>query len=128
MFEKFDPKSLSKLITENILYGLINKIDNNMIIIPEENKNNEINNQGNSYFLPKIASNYEYTLVLDLDETLIHYFYVSFELNFFLEIFYFEKTETTGMFFVRPFMLHFLQELYEMYEIVIFTAATKEVF
>lgn len=31
------------------------------------------------------------------------------------------------MFFVRPYAKYFLQELYEMYEIVIFTAATKEV-
>jgi hypothetical protein len=31
------------------------------------------------------------------------------------------------MFFVRPFMINFLKELYEMYEIIIFTAATKEV-
>ena len=31
------------------------------------------------------------------------------------------------MFFVRPFMKYFLKELYEMYEIIIFTAATKDV-
>jgi Dullard-like phosphatase family protein len=61
-------------------------------------------------FLPQINPKYKYTLVLDMDETLIHYFF----------------THINGMFFVRPFCFDFLRELNEIYEIVTFTAGTKE--
>ena len=61
-------------------------------------------------FLPPINQKYKYTLVLDMDETLIHYFF----------------TQINGMFFVRPYCFDFLRELNEIYEIVTFTAGTKE--
>ena len=61
-------------------------------------------------FLPQINKKYKYTLVLDMDETLIHYFF----------------THINGMFFVRPYCLEFLKELNDIYEIVTFTAGTKE--
>ena len=61
-------------------------------------------------FLPPINPKYKYTLILDMDETLIHYFF----------------THVNGMFFVRPFCFNFLRELNEIYEIVTFTAGTKE--
>ena len=61
-------------------------------------------------FLPPISPRYKYTLVLDMDETLVHYFF----------------TNTSGMFFVRPFCFEFLRELNNLYEIVTFTAGTKE--
>ena len=61
-------------------------------------------------FLPQINKKYKYTLVLDMDETLIHYFF----------------THTNGMFFVRPHCFDFLKELNDIYEIVTFTAGTKE--
>ena len=61
-------------------------------------------------FLPPINQKYKYTLVLDMDETLIHYFF----------------THVNGMFFVRPFCFDFLRELNNIYEIVTFTAGTKE--
>jgi len=61
-------------------------------------------------FLPPINQKYKYTLVLDMDETLIHYFF----------------TYINGMFFVRPYCFDFLRELNEIYEIVTFTAGTKE--
>jgi hypothetical protein len=46
-------------------------------------------------FLPAINPKYKYTLVLDMDETLIHYFF----------------TNISGMFFVRPYCFEFLKEL-----------------
>ena len=61
-------------------------------------------------FLPPINPKYKYTLVLDMDETLIHYFF----------------THKNGMFFVRPYCFDFLYELNNLYEIITFTAGTKE--
>jgi CTD small phosphatase-like protein 2 len=64
---------------------------------------------------PKIAGSKDYTLVLDLDETLIH-----FDDN--------EDEENDGEVFymVRPGVSKFLSELSLYYEIVIFTAALSE--
>lgn len=53
----------------------------------------------------------EYCLVLDLDETLVHYFEVGSE----------------GTFLVRPGCDQFLTEMAEIYEVVIFTAAMQDV-
>jgi hypothetical protein len=49
--------------------------------------------------------------VLDLDETLVHYFEVGSE----------------GTFLVRPGCDQFLTEMAEIYEVVIFTAAMQDV-
>lgn len=51
-----------------------------------------------------------YTLVLDLDETLAHYFEIGME----------------GKFLIRPGCQKFLQEMNKYYEIVIFTAAIQD--
>lgn len=51
-----------------------------------------------------------YTLVLDLDETLAHYFEIGME----------------GKFLMRPGVHKFLEEMYKYYEIVIFTAAIQD--
>jgi Dullard-like phosphatase family protein len=63
------------------------------------------------YFLPPIHSEREYTLVLDLDETLIHYEEISYG---------------KGKVHVRPFVDRFLQQLSTHYEIVIFTASVRD--
>ncbi|CAK83472.1 unnamed protein product (macronuclear) [Paramecium tetraurelia] len=57
------------------------------------------------------ASNKEYTLVLDLDETLVHYQ---------------EFPKGGGQFLVRPFVEEFLEQLSKYYEIIIFTAALPD--
>ena len=64
----------------------------------------------NAPYLPAINGKYKYTLVLDMDETLVHFFF----------------TELNGMFFVRPYCLEFLNEINKYYEIVAFTAGIKE--
>jgi len=51
-----------------------------------------------------------YTLVLDMDETLIH----------------FEEVGGRGRFFVRPHAEEFLKEMSELFEVVIFTAGVQE--
>ena len=61
-------------------------------------------------FLPEINPKYKYTLVLDIDETLIHYF----------------LAVINGMMFIRPYCIEFLNELNKYYEIVTFTSGMKD--
>lgn len=58
-------------------------------------------------FLPEGQK--EYTLVLDLDETLVHYI----------------DSQSQGKFLTRPYVHEFLQNMSKHFEIVIFTAAIK---
>ena len=63
--------------------------------------------------MPKLPENIEkqtYTLVLDLDETLVHFFF----------------TPSGGSFLIRPFCFKFLEDMKKIFEIAIFTAATKD--
>lgn len=59
-------------------------------------------------FLPPTAK--KYTLVLDLDETLVHY----------------EDDGIVGQFYLRPFAPEFIEEMSKHYELVIFTAALQD--
>jgi TFIIF-interacting CTD phosphatase-like protein len=69
--------------------------------------------------LPKFCESIDkvYTLVLDLDETLIH-----FELDEDGD-----AEEEPGYYLIRPGAMNFLTELSQYYEIVIFTAAMPDV-
>jgi len=62
-------------------------------------------------YLPSVSGSKKYTLVLDLDETLLH-----FE----------ELNETEGQLSIRPGADQFLKEMFQLYELVIFTAGTEE--
>lgn len=62
-------------------------------------------------FLPPKKSPHELTLVLDLDETLVH----------------FQENEEGSQFLVRPYAQQFLNEVGKYYEVVIFTAALQDV-
>ena len=73
-------------------------------------KNNNSNTHINTPFIKDPPSK-EYTLVLDLDETLIH-----FSVN----------AESEGHLFFRPYLFHFLNAVSEFYELIIFTAGLKE--
>lgn len=53
-----------------------------------------------------------YTLVLDMDETLIHYYY--------------ENPNKNNSLLVRPYCHEFLEQMSQYFEIVIFTAAVKD--
>ena len=61
----------------------------------------------------KTKSNKLYTLVLDLDETLIH-----FKSN--------PNNESSGKIMIRPFLYDFLRNIKKDYELIIFTAATQD--
>ena len=76
----------------------------------KKNKNFENNLQ--SPFLEK-KSNKKYTLVLDLDETLIH-----FKPN--------PNNDSSGKIMIRPFLYDFLKNVKKYYELIIFTAATED--
>ena len=79
-------------------YFLTNKIyDNNNIKMPFLSKKN---------IKP-------YTLVLDLDETLIH-----FKSN--------PNNESSGKIMIRPYLYDFLKNIRKYYELIIFTAATQD--
>ena len=104
--ERKNLKQYSNIILNTILFGELevnrNKLLTRQMLI------NSINNI--PPYLPPIDSKYKYTLVLDMDETLIHFFF----------------THINGMFFVRPYCFDFLNELNELYEIITFTAGTKD--
>ena len=87
----------------------------------EKNRENEIeefNIEDNIYkeevpkepFLKPLNKKYKYTLVLDLDETLVHYL----------------SDNESAYIQIRPGAEEFLKELSEFYEIIIFTAAIKD--
>ena len=61
-------------------------------------------------FLPPLDKKYLYTLVLDLDETLVHYI----------------EEENRAYVQVRPYADYFLTEMGKFFEIVIFTAAAED--
>jgi Dullard-like phosphatase family protein len=87
---------------------------------------NKLNNE--PPYLPPIDPIYKYTLVLDMDETLIHFLYKDKEKNNIIKFNSFEANDILqlGMFLLRPFIFEFFEELKNLYEIIIFTNGTKE--
>ncbi len=104
--ERKNLSQFSNIILKTLLFGELEINKNKLLTRPQ--LINSINNI--PPFLPPIDSKYKYTLVLDMDETLIHFFF----------------THINGMFFVRPFCFDFLNELNDLYEIITFIAGTKE--
>ena len=121
--------------------SLLNPINNNSKIIINKNNINNINNNyninnnlnniyplplkvnqnknliQNNPFLPPLQNPSKYTLVLDLDETLIHY-KTDLSQNY-------EKTKK-NMLILRPDLILFLKEMKKIYELVLFSYATYE--
>ena len=86
--------------------------DTNINSIKNNNNNNTKNIDENKLkvpFLKPINPKYKYTLVLDLDETLIHY----------------KPIENIEYIQIRPGAEDFIKELSDFYEIIIFTASLK---
>ena len=61
--------------------------------------------------LPKSRQGNTYSLILDLDETLVHY----------------EEKGNKCKFLIRPYTYKFLENMSKYYEIIIFTAAMQDV-
>ena len=159
LINSINKKNLSSFIdimNNVILYSLLNKnikiAYNNML----KDKNSDINtnySRNSVPYLPQINKDKAYTLILDLDETLIHYFYSKVETRGEPHYGYFSSDESygvfnnyllenasenekldknnykfikIGMFLLRPYAKQFLQELNKYYEISIFTTGTKE--
>jgi hypothetical protein len=74
--ERMTVKSLAMLSLNSVTYGVISSLQKGRL-----NSNPELTREIPPY-LPQIASKYKYTLVLDLDETLIHFFNVNLLLTF----------------------------------------------
>ena len=92
-------------------------------------------------YLPIISEEYKYTIVLDMDETLGHFISNEIKSKYFSNygyLIYDDKNNfnkdaenkdkiKAGLFLIRPYAKYFLRELKNLdYEIVIFTAGTKE--
>jgi len=103
---------LQRLFRDNIF---VNMNINGSIIASssyfEKNKNNFNNNIPIPYL--QNISNKKYTLVLDLDETLIHF---KAHLN----------DDNSGILQFRPYISEFLSNINNYYELIVFTAATQD--
>ena len=106
---KFQNGENQTLNTKNI-----NK-ENNNINLNIENKGNTINQiRSPLYYLPKINPIYKYSLVLDLDETLIYL-----------------KRDSNGkskrkVIILRPFLHEFLSKMKKIYELILFSYEIQE--
>ncbi len=80
-FDKLSTQKIGNIIMNNLIYGIMRKEE---IRRPQKLAKNPLNpNKNNIFhkikvpFLPSPEDDDSYTLVLDLDETLIHFFYVN---------------------------------------------------
>ena len=76
-------------------------------------RTNKINTSNIKFPFLEKKSDKKYTLVLDLDETLIH-----FKPN--------PNNDSSGKIMIRPFLYDFLRSVKKYYELIIFTAATED--
>ncbi len=86
----------------------INSEDNNLNLENHQTKKNGISNLRNKINLPKKDIKKIFTLVLDLDETIISY------------------KKDKRIFIPRPGLNQFLSEISKLYEIILFTSAKQE--
>jgi RNA polymerase II subunit A small phosphatase-like protein len=109
---------------------LINNQNNNIINI-NVNKQNIVNNDDSfiNFYLPnKLKENInKKTLLIDLDETLVHSSFrplpINADINF--NIFYQNKPHMINV-LIRPYVQEFLKKMSNLYEIIIFTASVPQ--
>ena len=122
LIDTYKVQDISSIIINNVLYFILKSSQNDKKnyapkLVSFTPGTNPLTALGfinvPSPFLKKLPPEIEkstYTLVLDLDETLVHFFY----------------TPSGGTFLIRPFCVQFLEEMAKIFEIVIFTAALKD--
>ena len=113
--EKFFNLFLYKVSDPNGSYILSYKIkftpDNGLNTNIINNHNSPIKIQQPLYYLPKLNTNlYRFTLVLDLDETLI----------------YVKKENKNKTLIIRPYLYEFLSRMKSLYELILFSFGTPE--
>ena len=121
LIDSFTPYTLANLVINHVLFFVIHNNPNEKHNNSKTNKNIVFNptsllslygfNTGTlrEPFLPPEDPN-KYTLILDLDETLIHFFF----------------TPSGGAFLIRPHCFEFLEEMSKIFDIAIFTAGMKD--
>ncbi len=121
LLDSVDTKKLTFLVNYNIFYGELKSLSKHKKLLKINNTKNIINKNNNNinesilntetpYLPPLDYGNYKYSLVVDLDETLIYSFLLNGE----------------NTYLIRPYCFEFLNEMSTYYEIVVFTAGTKE--
>ena len=119
LFKISDPNG-SYILSYKIKFSPDNSMNNSYNTNTNSNtyNTNTLNNQSSNlkiqqplYYLPKLNTNfYRYTLVLDLDETLI----------------YLKKENKNKVLVVRPYLYEFLSRMKLLYELIIFSFGTPE--
>ena len=104
-YMKYDAETINKIFMTNIIH--IENKGGSLLYSTRSQSNPVIN----SFFLKNPPSKH-LTLVLDLDETLMSFIYINNE-------------SKEGLLRIRPYLYNFLNLVKEYYEIIIFTAATK---
>ena len=111
-------------VFENFFNHILNNKDTNNI----DNNNNDINNKifyninnnkNKKFLLPEISENKEYSLILDLEDTLIH---SQRNFNFRNKLCNVNKK----LIIFRPYLFEFLQEMKSLFELILFSSNTPE--
>ena len=98
-------------------------VNNNKYNIKNEIYNGNINYNSlnlNKYYLPPIKPYYKYTLVLDLDETLV---YFQKDINLYNNNY---ASNINPTLILRPGLFEFLNKMKPLYELVLFSFGTKD--
>jgi Dullard-like phosphatase family protein len=120
---EYDNERYNNTISNYYTYCPNNQIkyNENNYILGKTINNNKNNIFMDDYYLPPIQSYYKYTLVLDLDETLVYY---QKDPNYLNNIYNINNIKNTLI--LRPGLLDFLHKMKPLYELVLFSFGTKE--
>lgn len=127
MLVNINNKSILTYINNTINVILYSLLDKNNISL-DNNIYDKIKINDSVPYLPPIDNKYKYTLVLDMDETLIHFVYKNKNSKNMITYNMIEQNDLNqlGMFLLRPYTKYFFENLKNLYEIIIFTNGIKE--